>query len=212
MALRLTRFSPPEVPGSHTAGVASLDSPRLQSQPAQDSATSFGERGPDNILELPKASSDFVGYWGGYVHSSIESISAGLTGSGPDRLSVVFGRQGDTVFMSSELYSSPNQRIVQRPKARILSPRVATIEYESADPDFIYICHHTFRLNHESTINYQATIGIYRQNSRKLMGVVIQRATLRRFRTARDQLRFARPGRDLVPRAEVSARSEIGLR
>jgi hypothetical protein len=37
-----------------------------------------------NILELPKASSDFVGYWGGYIRSSIQRLSPDLVGASPN--------------------------------------------------------------------------------------------------------------------------------
>jgi hypothetical protein len=88
------------------------------SQHAGQSSRLFrGDSSQAKILERPKADTDFVGYWGGYVHSSIQRLSPDLIGASPDRVSVVFGRQGDTVFMASELFSAPNQRIMHPPKA-----------------------------------------------------------------------------------------------
>src|SRR4029077_10995513 len=43
-----------------------------------------------NVLELPKASFDFVGIWGGYTHAESSDVES------PDHISVVFGRRGDT--------------------------------------------------------------------------------------------------------------------
>src|SRR5207245_7827934 len=67
-----------------------------------------------NVLELPKASFDFVGSWGGYTHDTspfeVES---------PDHISVVFGRRGNVVFFATQLYSPSDQRIVSKPRAWI---------------------------------------------------------------------------------------------
>src|SRR5690242_16690987 len=55
---------------------------------------------PSNVLELPRASLDFVGYWGGWVRGYASS-----TGESPSHVGVVFGRRDDRVFFASELYS-----------------------------------------------------------------------------------------------------------
>jgi hypothetical protein len=210
-ALRLTR---PELFSAvpHNGGAELLDSqrtdlsvkdiPALTPQSPQNNAEA-------NVLELPKASTDFVGYWGGYIHSSIKRLSPDLIGTSPDRVSVVFGRQGDTVFMASKLYAAPNQRIVLAAKARILGPRVAVITYESEDHDLYYVCRHSFQLMDVSAIRYEATFDIYDIDSRKLMGIVTQNAILKRLRTVAELVRFARPARNEVPRAEISAREQF---
>jgi hypothetical protein len=162
-----------------------------------------------NVLELPKASSDFVGYWGGYIHSSIQRFSPDLIGTSPDRVSVIFGRRRDTVFMASELYSSQTQKIVDRPKVTIASPRLAIVKYESADNDLYYDCSHRFQLNGTAMISYVSRIDVYSLNSHRLMGIVAQRSTLKRLRTSRDQLEFARPSRLQVPRADISASANL---
>ena len=206
-ALHLARFPATVAPA--IPAIASITS-TLES-PTQDAGQSSGlfagNTAQANILELPKASTDFVGYWGGYVHSSIRRLSPDLIGTSPDRVSVVFGRRGDTVFMASELYSSPNQKIVRRPNARIAGPRVAIVEYESADNDLYYICDHRFRLKDASSINYRSTVEVYDLNSHRLVGIVTQRATLKRLLTPRAQLPFARPARNQIPRAAISATS-----
>jgi hypothetical protein len=211
-ALRLVRLHPAPSVGLPTLAVTSADS-RLtySSQQTGDSTTSFravGQQG--NVLELPKASLDFVGYWGGSVHSSIQRLSPDLVGTSPQRVSVIFGRQGDTVFMTSELYASPKQKIVRRPKVRIVSSRLTIIEYESADKELYYVCRDSFRLNDASSISYEGSINIYDLNSHRMMGVVAQTALLKRLLSTREQLEFARPGRGEIPRARVAASEHLG--
>jgi hypothetical protein len=163
-----------------------------------------------NILELPMASTDFVGDWGGHIHSSLQRVSPDLVGTSPDRVSVYFGRRGDTVFMASELYSSSNQKLVRRPSARIIDTRLAVIEYESEDDQLDYICTHRFRLVDNARMSYRSTVTVYDLHSHKLMGIVRQRATLRRLLTLRQQLEYERPSRYQIPRAEISATERIG--
>jgi hypothetical protein len=206
-ALRLTGPELHSAVTLNTPATASIHSSVTYSSDQAGQSTSLlpGNSAQPNILELPKASSDFVGYWGGFIHSSIQRLSPDLTGTSPDRVSVVFGREGDTVFIAGELYTSANQKIVHRPIARIPGPRLAIVEYESADHDLYYICRHRFRLERASRISYRSTVDVYDLNSHRLMGVVTQRATLKRLLTPREQLQFARPSQLQVPRTEISA-------
>lgn len=159
-----------------------------------------------NVLELPKASLDFVGEWGGYTHSSIHSVVPGyLSGKNPDRVSIVFGRSGDTVFIGSELYSSPNQRLLGGPTARIASPGEALIEYESEDAELHYGYTHSFALLASGRIAYRERVYVYERRTNHLVGFVEQRAMLRRLLTADEQILFARPSLDEVPWREVSS-------
>jgi len=163
-----------------------------------------------NILELPKASTDFVGYWGGYVHSSIHRLSPDLIGTGPDRVSVIFGRVRDTIYMASELYGSHDQKIVRHPKTRVVSARTAIVEYQSADNQLYYVCSHRFQLDDAaSNISYRSKVDVYDLTHHRLMGVVTGRATLKRLRTAAEHLEFARPSRLQVPRADISATGDF---
>jgi hypothetical protein len=205
-ALRLTRPKPGSAAALHTPVFASIDSTPAYPLHAAQSISALSASGlQTNILELPKASSDFEGYWGGYMHSSIRRFSPDLIGASPDRVSVVFGRRRDAIFMASELYTSPSQKIVRRPKARMVGARTAIIEYQSADNDLQYICNHRFQLKDAATITYRSTVEVYDSSSHALIGVVIGHATLKRLRTPREQLEFARPSRLEVPRAEISA-------
>src|ERR1700693_5311718 len=131
-----------------------------------------------NVLELPRASLDFVGYWGGYVHSTISSVIPGaLTGANPDRASIIFGRAGDTVFISSQLYSSPTQRLIGRPRARISDPQEAVIQYRSEDSEleYKYECH--FRLLESGQMSFRNRVVVYGRR-RKLVGTVKQEGML----------------------------------
>jgi hypothetical protein len=210
VALRLTRPGPGSGVGLSKAAVTPADSARTNPfQPVRQSASLPGNSSQDNILQLPQASSDFVGYWGGYIHSSIQRFSPNLGGTSPDRVSVVFGRQGDIIFMAGELYSSPHQRIVHGPKARVIDARLALVDYESADNDFDYICSHRFRLNGALSISYRSTVGVYDRNSHRLLGIVTERATLKRLQTRGEQLEFARPAASEIPRAEIVAHGTL---
>ena len=164
---------------------------------------------PANILELPKTSTDFVGYWGGYVHSSIQRLSPDLVGVGPDRVSVVFGRHDDNVFLASQLYSSPKQHIVHQPKTIISNPRLATIKYESADSKLYYVCSHRFVMVNAFTISYRATIQVFDLKSRRALGVVTQIARLKRLSTIREQLRFSRPASNQTARTQITAEENL---
>lgn len=124
-------------------------------------------------------------------------------------MSVVFGRRDDMVFVTSELYSSPTQRIVHRPKVTISSPRLAIIKYDSVDNDLYYICTHRFQLRRTAIISYDSRIAVYSVNGHRLMAIVTQQAALKRLWTPRDQLEFARPSRLQVPRAEISATATL---
>ncbi len=209
-ALLMVRFKLDSAAGHSSILASNASALPYGSQHTRASISEFPGNGSQaNILQLPKANTDFVGYWGGYIHSSIRRFSPDLIGSSPDRVSVIFGRHGDTVFMTSELYSSLKQKIVQHPKARVVGTRLAFVEYASADNNFYYVCSDRFQLNNAARINYQSTVDVYSLNRRRLMGVVTERATLKRLRTPREQLEFARPGRNEIPRAEISARSSF---
>ncbi|MGH8012158.1 MAG: hypothetical protein ACREQ4_06655 [Candidatus Binataceae bacterium] len=163
-----------------------------------------------NVLILPKASPAFIGYWGGFVHSRIHSIIPGyLTGSNPARVSVMFGQAGDTIFMASELYSSHSQRIIGRPRARIISPGQAVITYASEDRQLYYRCRHSFTLTPTDRIQYRAAIAVYQRATRALVGTVSQHAWLTRMVTARRRREFARPSANGIPRGAVAASSDF---
>jgi hypothetical protein len=108
-----------------------------------------------------------------------------------------------------EVYSSASQKIVHHPVARIVNPRVAIVEYTSEDAELYYSCTHLFQLQTTARINYRSTIDVYERNSQKLVGIVTQRATLKRLLTTHQQLLFARPSLSLIPRAEVQARQRF---
>ena len=163
-----------------------------------------------NVLELPNASFDFVGVWGGYTHSTIRSTAPGLlTGKNPARISVIFGRRGEAVFIADELYSGPLQRIVGRPRVRTANPREVAIEYESKDAELYYVYTNRFVLRESGTIAYQERVDVYDRSTHNLAGTVNQRATLRRLVTADEQRRFSRPSPDQVPKRAIAAATDL---
>ena len=158
----------------------------------------------NRILELPTASEDFVGYWGGYVHSTIQRFDPALIGTSPERVSVIFGRRDQIIFMTSELYGAPNQTLIKGPKAKMAGARVAIVEYQAEESELYYIFSHRFQLN-AKTISYRSRTDVFDRNSHRLLGIVLGRAILKPLLTAQDQLRFAHPSPVEIPRTEVSA-------
>jgi hypothetical protein len=194
---------------SHRGRTPEADNQNSDLAVSRDAQLDFTDL-PANVLELPRANADFVGYWGGYVHASIERFSLDLTGRNPSRISVIFGRNGNTIFVSSELYAPPEQAIVRPPHAIMRNPRIAIIEYASRDNQLYYACSYRFELEDNSIIRYRGKVNVYRLNGRLLIGRVTYRATLRRLVTPRAQQVFERPSSIERPRAEVSAARNFG--
>ncbi|MGH7917775.1 MAG: hypothetical protein ACREQE_09920, partial [Candidatus Binataceae bacterium] len=67
----------------------------------------------------------------------------------------MFGQAGNTIFMTSELYSSGRQQIIGRPQARVINPAQAVITYASEDRQLYYRCKHSFRLTRTGRIQYR---------------------------------------------------------
>jgi hypothetical protein len=158
-----------------------------------------------NVLELPKASLDLVGVWGGYTHSAVYSLVPGaLIAKGPDRISVAFGRQGDGVFVASELYTAPNQEIVGRPRTWMANPKEAFIKYEARDPDLDYVYLHRFKLLNSGKIAYAEKVDIYDRRAHSRVGRATQHALLEQLTTPDQRRKFARPSRFEISRGEVA--------
>jgi hypothetical protein len=195
-------FSPPPPGASPALAFAHTQSLAL----VPSAARSADDGSESNVLELPKASLDFVGFWGGYTHSTLHSVRPGLlTGENPDRASIIFGRQGNTVFVTGTLYSSPNQRILGRPRAHVLSPVEAIVHYESDDAELHYDYTCRFTLVDSSRMVYRNAVEVYDRRSGTLIGTVKQRATLKRLLTIEERRRFARPSRHELPQKDISA-------
>lgn len=178
--------------------------------PPNVSEPSTDDGSQSNVLEIREASLDFVGEWGGYTHSTIRSTVPGyLTGKNPDRVSVVFLRQDDTVFIADELYSWPHQRITGKPRVRTANPKEVVIEYESEDARLYYVYTNRFTLRDSGTIAYQETVDVYDRSTENLVGNVYQRSTLKRLRTADEQRRFARPSADELSRSAIAAPTKL---
>jgi hypothetical protein len=108
--------------------------------------------GPEpNVLELPKASFDFVGNWGGYTHTGSSDVES------PGHVSVVFGRRGETVFFASKLYTPSDQKILHKPTATIIDRRKVFVTYRGEDKKLDYIYFHRFKLLNSGKMAYNET-------------------------------------------------------
>jgi len=186
--------------------------PKLMAPSAQRAASdkSPADGSQSNVLELPRASLDFVGYWGGYTHSTIFSVVPGeMTGENPDRASIVFGRTGDTVLIATELYTGAGQRLIGRPSARISNPREAVIQYRSEDRELEYEYESHFRLLESGRMSLRNRVIVYSRRSRKPVGTVKQQGMLSRLLTLDEQRAFARPSPHEVPKSEILTRKNF---
>jgi hypothetical protein len=166
-----------------------------------------------NVLELPSASADFVGVWGAYTHSTVYSVTPGtLVAKGPDRISVTFGRQGDSVFIASELYTGPHQRIAGKPRASMSSPAQAVVTYTASDDQLDYVYLHRFKLLRSGNLAYSQKVDIYDRRNGKLVGRATQHAVLKRLTTPQEWVNFSRPAPFEVSRGEVSAARNLTVR
>jgi len=157
-----------------------------------------------NILELPKASLDFVGSWGGYTHDTAPSEV-----ESPDHVSVVFGRRGNTVFFATKLYSPSGQRIVSKPRARIASPNEVVVMYEAEDEHLDYGYLHRFTLLDSGKIAYKETVNLYDRRTHSVVGTDGQQALLSRLTTVPEKRAFARPSAHDVFKGELSTSKKI---
>jgi hypothetical protein len=166
--------------------VETPDHPRLAPLPWSQSSQKLDSE--YNILELPKASLDFVGSWGGYTHdiepSEVES---------PDHVSVVFGRRGNTAFFATKLYSPSGQRILGRPRARITNPKQVLVMYSAQDEHLDYAYSHRFTLLDSGKIAYEETVELYDRRTGQIAGTDGQHALLERLTTAPERRVFALP-------------------
>ncbi len=156
------------------------------------------------VLVLPNLSPEFAGYWGGLVRASIQRLTPDLSGTSPARVSAFFLRNGDTTLMTSAIYTSASERIIQGPVAKVLSPRLVIVQYQSKDNELRYVCSHRFWLVNSSSVRYQAIIRVYAIPRPELLGIITNTANMKRLITAREQLQFATPSASLIPRAVVS--------
>jgi hypothetical protein len=183
-------------PGPSTSNETAASCPVMISRSQQ--LTSDPSSLSSNVLELPRASLGFVGDWGGYTHSD-----GSLMGVGPDRVSIIFGRRGDTVFLATELYSPSGQRIIGKPRVRILNPRASIIQYESEDDEVIYTYSHRFRLLDSGRIAYRQRVDLFDRKTRRYIGASSQHATLRRLFTADEERMFSQPASGDIHRGSV---------
>lgn len=160
-----------------------------------------------DVLELPKASLDFVGSWGGYTYDTAPSEVAS-----PDHVSLVFGRQGNTVFFATKLYSPSGQRIVSKPRARIAGPREVLVTYRAEDEQLDYDYLHRFKLLDSGEIAYRETVDLYDRHTHSALGKAGQHALLSRLTTTYEKRVFAAPSSRDVLKGDLATSKKIRTR
>jgi len=153
-----------------------------------------------NVLELPKASLDFVGYWGGSVRGS-----GSLTGESPRHVGVVFGRRDNQVFFASELYSPAGQHTIQKPLVKMVGAREVLIEYESEDDEVYYEYSHRFRLLNSGRMAYDETVRLYERHGYHFLEAAEEHSLLMRITKIKKWRSFVRPAPGDVREGEISA-------
>lgn len=153
-----------------------------------------------NVLELPRASLDFVGYWGGFI-----CAPGLLAGRSSDHVAVAFGRQADKVFFASELYSPMGQRIAGKPRARMVGPREVVIEYKSEDDEIDYRYFHRFELLNSGRMTYNETVYLFERHGHHFLGKVERRSLLKRLTNKAQWRFFSRPVAGDVRQGNISA-------
>ena len=169
---------------------------RFASVPWSQLASGWGSE--PNVLELPKASFDFVGNWGGYTHTGSPDVE------GSDHVAVVFGRHGGTVIFASKLYTPSDQNILNRPEATIIDRRKVLITYEGQDKNLEYSYFHRFSLLNSGKIAYNETVECYDRRTHNFVGTAGVNATLHRLTTALEERAFERPSSRDVFAGELS--------
>ena len=157
-----------------------------------------------NVLELPKASLDFVGYWGGSV-----SGSGSLTGERSRHVGVVFGRRDNQVFFASELYSPAGQHTIQKPLVKMVGAREVLIDYESEDDEVYYEYSHRFRLLNSGRIAYDETVRLYERHRYHFLEAAEQHSLLMRITKIKKWRSFVRPAPGDVREGEISASRQL---
>ena len=153
-----------------------------------------------NVLELPRASLDFVGYWGGSVRCS---------GSLSSHVGVVFGRRDNHVFFSSELYSPVGQHLIQKPRVKMVGAREVFIEYESEDHQVNYKYSHQFRLLDSGRIAYDETVRLYDRYGHHFLELDEQHSMLTRLTNIEEWRSLVRPAPDDVREGAVSTSERL---
>jgi hypothetical protein len=196
------RFAAPKVPFPPSNEISGH--PRVASVAWSQLAPGLGSE--PNVLELPKASFDFVGNWGGYTHTESSDVES------PDHVSVVFGRRGGIVFFVSELYTPSNQHILDKPRATIIDRQEVLVTYKGEDENLDYIYFHRFKLLNSGKIAYSETVECYDRRTHSFVGTARLDATLHRLTTALEERAFAQPSSRDIFEGELSTSNRIHAR
>ena len=152
---------------------------------------------------------DFVGDWGGYetgtLQYAVNGFAVRVHGS---QTAITFGRTNDTVFLSLEIWSSPDVETAHKPKAWITDPKEATVEWESQDYQHYSVDIWTYHLRDANHISYKDETRIYDRGTRQLLAIRHTHATLKRL-TPDEAKVFLKVPPGLVPRDDVSASKDF---
>lgn len=158
-----------------------------------------------NVLEIPKASLDFIGDWGGYETGTFQYAFNGFAVRVPaNKTSATFGRTNGTVFLSLQFWGAPDLENVRKPKAWIIDPKKAVVEWEFQDYQHYIVDVTTYQLRSALRISYRDESKIYDRSSRQLLGVRHTHATLKRL-TPDEAKSFEEPPPGWVPKGDLSA-------
>jgi hypothetical protein len=197
--LTSTRESSGATPSANTVAQPATSNPSF----APSVATS-----QSNILEIPKASVDFVGDWGGYETGTVQDALSGFARRIPAaRTAVTFGRTNDTVFLSLEVWAPPDVEIVSKPRAWITDPEEAIVEFESQDYQEYFVDIATYQLHNPGHINYKDDTRIYDRVTRQLLKIQHTHATLKRLTP--DAMASWKPPTGWVPKDDLSASKDF---
>lgn len=163
-----------------------------------------------NVLEIPKASVDFVGDWGGYETGTLQDALSGFAErvhAGQE--GVTFGRTNDTVFLSLEIWGSPDVEIVRKPKAWITDPEEAIVEFESQDYQEYFVDIYTYQLRDASHIRFKHESKFYDRLTRQLLGIQRTHAIMKRL-TPDEAEAFRKSSPGSVLKDHLSASKDFG--
>jgi hypothetical protein len=165
-----------------------------------------------NVLVIPKASTDFVGEWGGHV--ALTHATAGLSGQREAIVSLAFGVRNGEVFMQTTAFAGPNSRIVST-TARVVNPRRIEIKLEGIEYAFRPPLRHVeelyLALTRKNTIDCLKFVDFYASGARTPLISMDYHGTLHPLTPAqREALRREVAAQGEVPQIKIESSRRFG--
>jgi|SRR5579875_1103815 len=165
-----------------------------------------------NVLEIPKASTDFVGEWGGHV--ALEHATASFPGRRDAIVSLAFGVRNGEVFMQTTAFAGPNSRIVST-TARVVNPRRIEIKLEGLEYAFHPPLRHVeelhLALTRKNTIDCLKFVDFYASGARTPLISMDYHGTLHPLTPAqREALRREVTAQGEVPQDTIESSRRFG--